>query len=120
MKLLKRLHFSKKYRQNLHKMWDMEFVLHGSRETREGFRMEYDRMMEKLNGLRKVLKQQKKKKADSNTLKALRKSITETKTDIEQLKGQMDKIDNEIKIVKGGVDNHKAILDMVKKYKKNL
>ena len=120
----KKLHIERKYDWTLKKVWDWEFFREKLYETREGFRMEYDRLRELEDQTRRRIEEEKQKPEPSQTIiYNLEKLIKSQEPDIKQLTVQMEAIDKQVE-EEGGVNNtikgYRGTLELLKQYQKRI
>ena len=90
----KKEHFKNKLKVIQKKIWDSEFLRDEYKKTREGFRMEYDRLKEMKDAFETRIKQENEKEdKDKTIIEQMEKAIERYNPDMEQLKKQMEQMD---------------------------
>lgn len=120
----KKLHLKRKADWTLKKIWDWEFFREKLYETREGFRVEYDKINEMLDATKRRLEEEKKKEdPDPTIVRNLENLIKSHEPDIAQLKVQMEAIDKQVE-EEGGVNNtikgYRGTLELLKEYERKI
>ena len=90
----KKQHFNKKLEGVQKRIWDIEFLRSEYKETREGFRVEYDRLKELVDAANvRIAAEKEKEDADKTIIEQLEKLKERYDPDMRQLKKQMDMMD---------------------------
>ena len=90
----KKKHFKRKLESVFKKIWDVEFLVGEYKKTREGFRMEYDRLREMIDAFNTRIKLEKEKEdKDKTIIEQMEKAIERYAPDMDQLKKQMAQMD---------------------------
>lgn len=95
----KKQHFKKKLEGVQKRIWDIEFLRSEYKETREGFRVEYDRLKELQDAANvRIAAEKEKEDPDKTIIEQLEKLKERYDPDMQQLKKQMDTMD---KLIEG-------------------
>jgi len=127
---LKREHFQGKVKMAQEKIWDTEFVIAKARNERENFRMEYDRIRERIEQAEEKRDSLKEEKAK----KKLNKLLTSLKQDYSQLEERMKSLDvwidgpmiepddpsQQDRSLRFGLESLRSVLEMTKQYIKDI
>ena len=90
----KKQHFNKKLEGVQRRIWDIEFLRSEYKETREGFRVEYDRLKELVDAANvRIAAEKEKEDQDKTIIEQLEKLKERYDPDMIQLKKQMDMMD---------------------------
>ena len=78
-------------------MWEIDISIEGRKKIREGVRVEFDRLSERIDMANLKIKEEKEKpKADEKVIADLEKLVEVHSPEIKVLKGQMDAMDFDI------------------------
>ena len=90
----KKQHFKKKLEGVQKRIWDIEFLRSEYKATREGFRVEYDRLKELQDAANvRIASEKEKEDPDKTIIEQLEKLKERYDPDMQQLKKQMDNMD---------------------------
>jgi len=126
-------HFKLELLSRQRQLWNHEFLLAKARAEREGFRMEYDRMKERLEQVQQKLEMEREKKQqDTKILKNLKKLLRQLKPDVKQLEERLKALDVWIEgpkvdpdtgmdtSIKAAMDSLRSVIEMLKDYRSKL
>lgn len=106
------------------KLWDLEFLKDKFKAMREGFRLEYDHIKERIDASETRIRMEKEKEdADKIIIQTMEEYIKTHEPDLQQLVKQMESIDGQID-GEGGInqtiEGHRTILQLIKEHSKRL
>lgn len=114
-------HIDEKILVTQKKIWDLEFLREKMSAMREGFRIEYDRLSEQVDAATRRLAEENGKEDPDATIRAnLTNLVDRYAPDIEQLKKQMEGIDNQVRGQEGieeNIDGLHTVIGMLKEHR---
>lgn len=119
-RIRKKRHYRSKFWLKWGMIWDLEFLIRSLESSKEGYRVEYDRINEIIAAaLVRITEEKGKEKPDKELMDSLQRLIDKHQPDADQLKKQMIAIDEEdpkvnIKMVKKAISSSYHVLDELK------
>ncbi len=133
MNRAKKKHFKLELKSRHRQMWNHEFLLAKARAEREGFRMERDRMKERMGQVQQKLEAERAKdQQDVKVINNLKKLLKQLKPDVKQLEARLEALDTWIdgpKIdpdtgmdtsIKAAIDSLRSVIEMLTDYRSKI